>query len=53
MDSTNSSNVAPENGILNRRTFKREKVLVGSDLHECFKNGTVCDLDLIADDGRK
>lgn len=43
----------PENSTLDGRIFKKKKTLSGLDLFACYKNGEVCDMVLIADNGKK
>lgn len=47
--------IAPEaqNAALNGRIFKKKKPLSGSDLFECYKNDDVCDVVLVAENGKR
>lgn len=41
------------NAATTEKTFKIKRGPFAADLFECFKNGIVCDVVLIADDGKR
>lgn len=55
MELSNSGAGASENAMSIRRILIRPRPPLAAicDLYECFKNGVVCDVVLIADDGRR
>lgn len=53
MGSLNTKFSAFETAACTRRGSKMEKLYGGMDLLECFQNGLICDVTLIADDGKR
>lgn len=52
MDSTTASTASASSAAPKRCIYKK-KVPVGDDLFECLKDGALCDVDLLADDGKR